>query len=139
MMVIMTLCSGLDERYFNLIDKDKTTKYLASYRKTFWAEYQSARPAKLFAYSVSAANDAPNLIQIMDIVYSNNNSSWIAIDKQENIVFPYRYATLYFTCSPTVKYTYYKLSIDDNNGEKGIQLSEWQMFGEFNDYNEGYN
>ncbi len=127
--------SGLDERYFNLIDKDKTTKYLASYRKTFWAEYQSARPAKLFAYSVSAANDAPYRDPKAWTLYgSNNNSTWTMIDKQENIAFPYRYATLYFACSPTTKYTYYKLSIDENNGDKGIQLSEWQMFGEFNDY-----
>jgi hypothetical protein len=79
---------ALDGRYFNLIDKDKTTKYLASYRKTFWAEYQSARPAKLFAYSVSAANDAPNRDPKSWTLYgSNNNSSWIAIDKQENIDF----------------------------------------------------
>ncbi|MDD3079926.1 MAG: glycoside hydrolase family 76 protein [Paludibacter sp.] len=127
--------ASVDERYFNLIDNDKTTKYFISYRKTFWAKYQSARPVKLFAYSVTAANDAQSRDpQSWTLYGSNNNSSWISIDKQEGLVFPYRYATLYFTCSPTTKYTYYKLVIDDNCGEKGVQLSEWQMFGEFNDY-----
>lgn len=127
--------SGVDERYFNLYDKNKTTKYFVNYRKTFWTEYQSSRSLKLTAYSVTSANDAPYRDPKSWTLYgSNNNSSWVQIDKQENIVFPYRYSTLYFSCSTTVKYSYYKLVVDDNCGEKGVQLGEWQIFGEFNSY-----
>lgn len=126
---------SIDERFPNLIDNNKLTKYLVNYRKTFWAEYQSARPARLFAYSLTSANDAVTRDpQSWTLYGSNNNSTWTVIDKQTNQVFPYRYATLYYTCVTNTKYTYYKLVVDENNGEKGVQLGEWQLFGEFNDY-----
>ena len=126
---------NVDERYPKLIDKNKSGKYLASNRKTFWATYQSARPVKLFAYSLTSANDAPNRDPKSWTLYgSDNNTAWDIIDKQTNQLFPYRYTTLYFNCNASKKYKYFKLDVESNYDEKSVQLAEWQLFGEFNDY-----
>lgn len=126
---------GVDERYEKLIDKNRSGKYLPSYRKTFWATYRSARPAKLYAYSLTSANDGANRDPKNWTLYgSNNNSTWEVLDKQENQTFQYRFSTLYYVCNTTNKYRYFKLDVDENHGEKNVQLAEWQLFGEFNEY-----
>lgn len=123
-----------DERFNKLTDK-KDAKYCVDGRKSFWTSYKSARPLRLYAYSLTSANDNPNRDPKSWTLYgSNNNKDWHILDQQENQQFPYRHATQYYTLSNTEKYTYYKLDVKDNQGEKGIQLAEWQLFGEFNEY-----
>jgi hypothetical protein len=118
-----------------LIDKNKDAKFYDEGRKSFWAIYESTRPAKLTAYSLVSANDYVNRDPKTWTLYgSNNKTTWSVIDRQENQLFIYRLSTLYYPVSTAVKYKYFKLDVEENLGEKGIQLSEWQLFGEFNDY-----
>jgi len=120
---------NIDERYTKLIDNNKAGKYLADKRKTFWVTYQSPEPVRLGAYSLTSANDAPNRDPKNWTLYaSKNNSTWTILDKQENQDFPYRYSSLYFTCNTTEEYRYFKLDVEDNHGEKSVQLAEWQLF-----------
>lgn len=121
----------VDERYTQLTDKSKNQKYLARYRKTFWVSYYLPEEYNVYAYSLTSANDAPDRDPRSWILSgSNNNSTWVEIDRQENQLFPYRYSTLYYTCRPPRKFNYYRLEVVDNQGEKSVQLGEWQLFGE---------
>ncbi|MDX9918779.1 MAG: glycoside hydrolase family 76 protein [Paludibacter sp.] len=128
---------NIDERFTKLIDKDKAGKYCIDYRKTFWSVYQSARPVKLNAYSLTSANDAPERDPKEWKLYgSKDNKNWTLIDYQKDQVFSYRYTTNYYVCSNTEKYSYYKLDVISNSDGKSVQLGEWQLFGEFNEYSD---
>ncbi|GAB1415470.1 hypothetical protein MASR2M117_08760 [Paludibacter sp.] len=130
--------NNVDERFAKLIDKNKAGKYLASGRKSFWATFQSARPVKLIAYSLTSANDAPNRDPKNWTLYgSDNNINWTVIDKQTNQYFPFRHTTLYFNCKSSKRFKYIKLDVESNYDEKSIQLAEWQLIGEFNDFPDG--
>ena len=118
-----------------LIDNSKSSKYFVDGRRTFWAVYKSDRPAKLKAYSLTAANDNPNRDPKTWTLYgSNDNTNWTIIDNQKNQIFPYRNSTLYFPALANEKYSYFKLDVEENMGGKAIQLAEWQLFGMFNEY-----
>lgn len=127
--------NGVDERYFNLIDGNQFSKYCINYENSFWTSYESARPVKLTGYSLTAANDSPDRDPKAWKLYgSNNNSTWTLIDMQEDQMFYDRYNTNYYECSSVEKYSYFKLDVFENAGEKNIQLADWQLFGEFNEY-----
>lgn len=120
-----------------LIDKSKDTKYYNEGRKSFWAIYKSARPVKITAYSLMSANDYEERDPKVWTLYGSNDSiAWTAIDHQENQSFIYRQTTQYYPITSNQKYRFIKLQIEDNLGEKGIQLEEWQLFGEFNEYSQ---
>jgi hypothetical protein len=113
-----------------MIDKNKDSKYYNVGRKFFWAIYQSAQPAKLTSYSLMSANDYPSRDPKTWTLYgSNDNTTWTAIDRRENQTFLYRQTTLYYPVSSDSYYKYFKLGVEDNAGEKEVQLAEWQLFG----------
>ncbi len=118
-----------------LIDKNKDGKFYDESRKTFWAVYQSARPVKLTGYSMMSANDAVNRDPKAWTLYgSNNGTTWTKIDHQENQAFIFRQTTQYYKVSTNNRYTHFKLDVEENLGDKSVQLAEWQLFGDFNEY-----
>jgi predicted alpha-1,6-mannanase (GH76 family) len=113
----------------NLTDKNKDGKYYNVGRKFFWAVFQTDEPVKLTAYSLMSANDWPTRDPKAWTLYgSNNNTTWTAIDRRENQTFLYRQTTLYYPVSTDSEYCYFKLDIEENAGEKEVQLAEWQLF-----------
>lgn len=118
-----------------LIDKSKDTKYYNEGRKSFWAIYKSTRPVKLTAYSLMSANDYEVRDPKIWTLYGSNDSIvWTVIDHRENQSFVYRQTTQYYPITTDTRYKFFKLHVEDNLGEKGVQMSEWQLFGEFNEY-----
>jgi hypothetical protein len=114
----------------NLIDKSKDGKYYNVGRKFFWAIYQSALPVKPTAYSLMSANDwSTRDPQTWTLYGSNDNTTWTALDRRENQIFLYRQATLYYPVVSDGYYKYFKLNVEENMGEKEVQLAEWQLFG----------
>lgn len=125
-----------DERIAKLID-NKDTKYCVNGRISFWATYQSKRPMRLKAYSLMSANDnADRDPKKWSLSGSTNGTTWTVIDERDNQAFPYYNSTLYYPVVTDERYSYFKLAVAENQGVKTIQLSEWQLFGEFNEYAE---
>jgi predicted alpha-1,6-mannanase (GH76 family) len=124
-----------NEGYTRLTDKSKNAKYCVSNQKTFWAKYRTSRAARLLSYSLTSANDNPDRDPKSWILYaSTDDREWTEIDRRENETFPFRYATQYYLCPTADKYTYFKLEITENAGSSTVQLAEWQLLGEYNDY-----
>jgi hypothetical protein len=124
-----------NEKLDRLTDKSRTGKYCVSNQKTFWAKYETPRAARLIAYSLTSANDAPDRDPKSWILYgSNDDSNWTEIDRRTNEDFQYRYATQYYLTPTNAKYSFFKLDVTGNNGANTIQLAEWQLFGEYNEY-----
>jgi hypothetical protein len=113
----------------NLTDKNKDGKYYNVGRKFFWAVFETAEPVKLTAYSLMSANDWQTRDPKSWTLYgSNDNTTWTAIDRRENQSFLYRQTTLYYPVTTNSEYRYFKLDIEENIGEKEVQLAEWQLF-----------
>lgn len=123
------------ETYANLTDNSETTKYYIPTQSTVWMQYQSTRPVSLLSYSLTSANDYPTRdYRSWNLYASTNGTNWDLIDTQVDQVFPYRYCTQFYSCKTEKKYSYFKLDVIKNNDASSIQISEWQLFGNYGNY-----
>jgi len=112
-----------------LFDNSAYSKYCFNFNGSAWISYQSISPAKITSYSITSANDSENRDPRSWILEaSTNNSTWEIIDSQNNQLFPYRYVTQFYACNVNQKdFTYYRLTISENNGADLLQASEFQL------------
>ncbi|MGN7723572.1 chondroitinase-B domain-containing protein [Chitinophaga sp. 22620] len=112
-----------------LIDNNTSTKYYRSGRTALWVRYESVVPAIVVRYTITSGNDVagrdPKDWQLQG---SGDGSSWITLDTRSGEAFTGRRQTRSFTVANTAPYKYYRLNITANNGETGIQFSEWELF-----------
>jgi len=129
------LTDSYNESYSMLIDNSETTKYYVPKQVTTWVQYQSARNVALTSYSLTSANDNPiRDFKSWNVYASTNGTDWDLIDAQVDQVFPYRYCTQFYTCKTEKNYNYFKLDVIKNNDALGVQMAEWQLFGNYSDY-----
>lgn len=113
-----------------LIDNSENTKYCTRFYGSAWVNFQSARPAEVTLYSITAADDQDARDpRSWTLEASNDGESWELVDSRSNQVFPYRHVTQYYACAqPAKPFTHFRLNITENNGAEGLlQLAEWQL------------
>lgn len=116
------------ENYPSLIDNTHTTKYYQSGRKALWVQYRSTIPAIVTRYTITSANDVPERDpKDWNLAGSDDGSTWTTLDTRANETFPSRFLKKTYSFENTTPYTYYRLTITNNNGHAGTQFAEWEL------------
>ncbi len=125
--------SDSNEGSEKLVDGDDSSKFLV-FDVAFPLEFTlNFNPGvRVTKYSLTSGNDAPGRDPKSWTLYgSNDNEQFTAIDTRTDIIFEERNQTKEFLVSDNADtYTYYKLSIEANNGDGLFQVSEWRIFAE---------
>ncbi len=111
-----------------LADGDKNTKWLA-FQRTGWIVYELDGPHEATGYRLTSGNDAPGRDpRSWTIEGSADGAAWTTLDTQTDQTFSGRGVTREFPLATTGEYTYYRLSIVQNNGDGLTQLADWDIF-----------
>jgi hypothetical protein len=117
------------EGSLKLIDRDTSTKYLASFEADFWLQQSLETQRIVGHYTLTSGNDAPDRDPMdWELQGSNDGVSWEVIDTRNGETFTERNLTQSYTVQSTTAYLHYRLSITANNGGSAFQLSEWRIY-----------
>lgn len=122
--------SKTTENYPNLIDGNTATKYYVGGKTALWIQYKSVVPAIVTRYTITSANDKetrdPKNWQLLG---SNDGVHWDTLDTRVGELFATRFLKkVYAVNNNNTFFQYYRLNITANNGDTGLQLSEWELF-----------
>lgn len=88
-------------------------------------------------YSITSADDAPKKDpKSWNLSASNDNETWVILDKQEDQHFDKRQETKEYIFENKTSYKYYKLNIESNGGDASTQIAEWCMQVIWTDFDE---
>lgn len=112
------------------VDGNLFTKYLSlSLPATLTVKLQE--PVVATQYAVASANDAAERDpRNWAMEGSNDGVNWIVIDEKENQYFSSRFQTNRYRITNTMAYSYYRLRVTANQGDRYMQLSEFALFGD---------
>ena len=119
----------LDERYYNLFNRNLSKKYYQGDASQFHVQYEPTNPQKLEYYTLTSCRDFPDRDPRKWVVEGYLTGKWETIDEVSNFKFPCRFATMKFDVSADKDYLGYRLSMLENNGSSSFQLLKWQLFG----------
>jgi hypothetical protein len=119
-------------------DGDPNTKWL-TFNATSWIQYQfNATTTSVDSYVITSANDSPDRDPRSWVLLGNNtgpdandadDSEWQVLDtRTEQDSFAERNTAYTFTAAHPGAYKYYRLRIDENNGDSIIQLAEIELY-----------
>lgn len=120
----------LDERYFNLFNRDLSSKYFQGDANQFFVQYEPTNAQKLDYYTLTSCRDFPDRDPKTWVLEGYLTGTWETIDEVSNFKFPCRFATMRFDVAAEKEYLGYRLSMLENNGSSSFQLLKWQLFGE---------
>ena len=115
----------------NLVDDNPETKYCVRNRSS-QITYSLKKPARLYVYSITSANDAPGRDPASWALQgSNDNNSWEDIDKQEDVVFAKRYQKKQFLVKDnTKKFSFYRLDMKSKS-DPIFQFADLELVGAY--------
>ncbi len=119
-----------NESKSNLFDKKLATKYLTSENngKDVWVSFKLKESKVVHSYVIASANDAKERDPKKWTLYgSNDEQEWEKIDSRTNEKFENRLEEKTFTFDNNKAYIYYKLVIEENNGDNMTQFSEFNL------------
>lgn len=119
---------SFDERYFNLFDRNMSTKYYSGNTASFWVDIELDQAAALNYYTLTSCQDYPERDPKSWII-EGFNGDWEVVSEIRDFEFPTRYATMKFYIENSKPYRGYRLRVNQNNGAATLQLLKWQLFG----------
>lgn len=125
---------NFSEEFYNLFDRNMSTKYYAHEATSFYVEIDLEKPYTIESYALTNAHDYPDRDPRKWILNAYNEElGWVELDRQTDTYFPTRYSTLKYNVNSSTGFTKVMLDVEANNGAKDIQLLKFQIFGkEFN-------
>lgn len=133
--VTNTLNTGIE----NLFDDDPSTKWFSSDGGT-WGDDSTKYPFDIVVhfdneyeisrYSVSTGNDNvanSRSARAWKLYGSNDGKSWTVIDEVADSGFSADLETIEYTLDEEVSYSWYKLTVEKNDGGWGCQLGEFTL------------
>lgn len=117
------------EGSIHLVDSDFTTKFLTySFTPGFWYQLQFPSPQVINAYTLTSGNDTPGRdSKDWTLSGSNDGMNWTTLDTQINVFFPNRLQTISFPIVNNTAYSYYRVTVQANNGDGLWQQTEWRV------------
>ena len=110
-----------------LIDNDRSTKYLVVSETGGWVQYQASQPYVVDGYTITAANDAPERDpQSWSLAGSADGVSWDTLDHRSGEGFANRLQKRTFSFTNGTTYRYYRLTMQQGSGNL-LQLSEIEL------------
>lgn len=117
----------------NLIDNDLLTEFSVPFVANTWFRFDFEKPIKLTGYAFSSTKDNAQSPKSWKIEGSNDGSSWVEIDAQNNAalaVLETKVVQTPYTALDNLKaYKHFRITITENNGDSHLALKELQMFG----------
>lgn len=108
-------------------DSDPQTSYKTD-RSRFYIIYAASEPVVIDHYSLTTGSGTRSTDPYSwRLMASNDNQTWIQLDKQTYVLFNTRYNTLEFAFDNDTAYAYYKLDVDTNGGGNYTQIGEWRL------------
>jgi hypothetical protein len=107
-------------------DGNSRTKY-CTYATSIWLQIALQKESiKPFShYAITTANDVPNRDpQDWQLLGSNDGQSWSELDARSDEQFEKRYQTRIFDIKSPGKYSFYKLVVSRNRGDRNTQLAD---------------
>lgn len=117
------------EGSLKLIDRDTSTKYLASFSSDFWLQQSLETARTVSQYTLTSGNDSPDRDPMnWELLGSQDGENWDVVDTRSGEMFAERNLTQTYLVENTMAYSHYRLLISANNGSDGFQLSEWRIY-----------
>jgi len=117
------------EGSLKLIDRDPSTKYLASFSSDFWLQQSLETVRTVSQYTLTSGNDSPDRDPMnWELLGSQDGENWDVVDTRSGEMFAERNLTQTYLVENTMAYSHYRLLISANNGSDGFQLSEWRIY-----------
>ncbi len=114
----------------NVVDGDNNTKLVIPHNN-FWIIWKGTAKRCINRCSITVANDYPEMNpKSWQLSASNDSINWNVLYTRKNYQFSENSQDLkqvIDTIQNEVSYTYYKLTILDNNGASSTQISEWSL------------
>lgn len=111
----------------NLVDGDWTTSFYAPYDNDFSIVWKGAEPVVVRYYSVMATEtNEGNAPAAWSLYGSNDRTKWTELDKRIRQRFG-KAEKKFLALVNTEAYQYYKLTIHQNQGGKGMEIHEWML------------
>ena len=122
--------SATTERVANLFDGNTSTKFVTK-ASSAWVQIKFNESVKVELYSLTSASDSP-LRDPRDwtLEASNDGTNWTLLDTKKEQVFTTRDRKMYFDVNNQTAYYYYRLNINQNNGDENIQLADWLLYAD---------
>ncbi len=132
-----TLTAQYEDGIDNLTDNSEASVYSAS-AGSAWVQYESPSNARLNRYTITSSPDSPDKDPMhWKVLGSNNGTDWTVLDERYYAEFDDRLQTVNYTVPIThTMFTHFRLDVLATKGGAGLQIAEWQMFGEF-EYEKG--
>ncbi|GAA0607794.1 GH92 family glycosyl hydrolase [Virgibacillus siamensis] len=80
-------------------------------------------------YTVTTAEDPTQDPRSWELQGSNDGENWAVLDRREDISFKWRKFTKPFLIENPGKYTYYRLSVNENGGASSTSFAEIELLG----------
>lgn len=110
-------------------DGNIDTKYL-TVNKTTWIQFEASKEILVTRYSLTSGNDAATRDpKKWRIEGSNDGSVWTKLDSQADYKFINRKQTDIFEIVNETPYKYYRMTVEENNGDNLFQMTEWTLYG----------
>lgn len=110
-----------------LVDDNPDTKYVTNHDS--FNIYWNANSSKaVTSYSLVSAADEPDKDpQSWSLYGSNDNSTWVELDAQENQSFADRKEEKTYDLTNVDSYRFYRIFIESNHGGNATQIAEWKL------------
>ena len=124
---------------FNLLDGDVATKYYTQPHSSsgipnpmfpLWIQWECDQNERAVYFMLGSANDVPNRDpKDWRLEGSENGTDWTTLHEVADAPpFAERLSTYYFLIENPGSYKFYRLWVEQNNGDAGFQLSEFHLF-----------
>jgi hypothetical protein len=125
------LTAQYEENKENLTDNDATTIYSVNAGKA-WIQYESPSPVNLRRYTITSAPDSPAKDPLhWKVSGSNDGTNWVVLDERYYAEFEHRSQTINYNVPVDGNYTYFRFDILASKEGPGLQIAEWQLFGNY--------
>ena len=112
-----------------IVDNNADTKFVTGHNE-FYILWSGNDGAAVNYYSLTSAFDAPEKDPKSWIFSgSNDGETWIPLDAQSDQTFSARKEKKEYLFDNETGYKYYRLEVQDNNGDASTQIAEWAMRG----------
>ena len=125
------LTAQFEGEVYNLMDNAYNTKYTAkSDNSSGWIMYDQGASQTIVSYGLqnTVNTNRHNDPCTWELQGSNNRSSWIVLDRREEVVFMVPLHQLFFKTQKPLPFRYIRLNIFDTKSGKPVELSGWQLY-----------
>ena len=108
-----------------VVDLIKDSYFYTNHDKV-WITWKNKTPFVADTYFLTSSISNPENDPVSWVMYASaDNTNWVPIDKQSNVVFSSRLEKKIFKVSISKEYLFYKIVLQGDNPSSSIQLSQW--------------